>query len=94
MKQIAPLGLCALLLVTPAQAQDSDLKDGMDLMSQGTRLLLRGLMGEIEPALRELEGALQDLNAYHAPEILPNGDILIRRKDPKSVVPEEGEIDL
>ena len=94
MKQIAPLSLCALLMFTPAQAQDNDLGDGMDLLSQGTKLLLRGLMGEIEPALRELEGALQDLNAYHAPEVLPNGDILIRRKEPKVVAPEEGEIDL
>jgi hypothetical protein len=98
MKQIAPFMLCAMLAVTPVQAQDSDnntdLSEGMGLLSEGTRLLLRGLMGEIEPALRDLEGALQDLNAYHAPEVLPNGDILIRRKEPKTVEPEEGEIDL
>ena len=98
MKQIAPLALCALLAFTPVHAQDTDqnndLSDGMGLLSEGTKLLLRGLMREIEPALRDLEGALQDLNAYHAPEILPNGDILIRRKEPKIPEPEEDEIDL
>ena len=63
----------------------------MDLLSQGSRLLLRGLIGELEPALRELEGALNDLNAYYPPEILPNGDIIIRRKVPLQVKPETGE---
>ena len=110
--------ICAIgLSAAPVTAQDSnDLKDGVDLLSEGTQLLLRGLMGEIEPTLRELEGALNeldlsdlnlkeldlggftlgDLNAYHAPEILPNGDIIIRRKrsDPVAPDPETGEIEL
>ncbi len=99
MKQIAVLAVCLGLAVSPAVAQESDseLKEGMDLLSEGTKLLLKGLMGEIEPALRDLEGALSDLNAYHPPEILPNGDIIIRRKVPKQVQPpleDEGEIDL
>jgi len=96
MKHLAALSLAAALAVTPVLASDdqNDLSEGMDLLSEGTKLLLRGLMGEIEPALRELEGALQDLNAYHPPEVLPNGDIIIRRKVPKDVVPEDGEIDL
>lgn len=63
------------------------MREGMDLLSEGTKLLLRGLMGEIEPALRDLEGALDDLTAYHAPEVLPNGDIIIRRKVPLDVEP-------
>ncbi len=91
-----------MLAVSPVQAQteDGDLKEGMDLLSEGTKLLLRGLMGEIEPALRELEGALRDMNAYHPPEVLPNGDIIIRRKTPLQVDPpvdedgEDGEVEL
>ena len=99
MKHIKTLTLCMVLAGTPlaAQEREDDLREGMDLFSEGTRLLLRGLMGEIEPALRELEGALQDLNAYHPPEVLPNGDIIIRRKEPLPVGPEvgeDGEIDL
>ncbi len=96
---MAILALCATLTVAPAFAQTErdDLREGMDLLSEGTKLLLRGLIGEIEPALRELEGALSDLNAYHRPEVLPNGDIIIRRKIPLQVEPEtgeDGEIDL
>lgn len=97
MKRIATYAFCVGLLASPVagQGDDSDLKEGMDLLSEGTKLLLRGLMGEIEPALRELEGALQDLNAYHPPEVLPNGDIIIRRKTPLARPPaEDGEIEL
>lgn len=99
MKRLATITLCATLAATPiaAQTKDGELREGMDLLSEGTRLLLRGLMGEVEPALRDLQGALEDLNAYHAPEVLPNGDIIIRRKVPLQVDPpisEDGEIEL
>lgn len=96
MKHLAAYTLCAALLASPAMAEDDDsLRDGMDLLSEGTKLLLKGLLGELEPALRDLEGALHDLNAFHPPEILPNGDIIIRRKVPKVVPPGgNGEIEL
>lgn len=55
---------------------------GFSLLEEGARLMLRGLMAELEPMLSDLEGALSDLSAYHAPEVLPNGDILLRRKVP------------
>ena len=57
-----------------------NMREGVELLQEGTRLLLEGLMLEIGPALKELEGKLIDLNSYHAPEVLPNGDIIIRRK--------------
>lgn len=101
MKPVVACAFCAafasLSAITPATAKDDEsLREGMDMLSQGTRLLLHGLLGEVEPALRDLEGALRDLNAYYPPEILPNGDIIIRRKHPKPVLPppEDGEIDL
>jgi len=109
MKHLSTLAVCATMLALPVTAQSpdpdagsdsgtgSDLGQGMDLLSQGSRLLLRGLMAEIEPALRDLEGALQDMNAYQAPEILPNGDIIIRRKVPRPTEPpvgEDGEVEL
>ena len=98
MKQLFVLSLCATLLGAPGAAQNrDDLREGVDLLSEATRLLLRGLAGEIEPALRELEEAFDDWNGYHPPEILPNGDIIIRRKQPKSPeaeLSEDSEIEL
>ena len=97
MKQIAQIFLVAALAVLPASAQDTTdptpdsgpMREGMNLLQEGTRMLLEGLMQELGPALKELEGKLDDLNAYYPPEVLPNGDIIIRRKVP--LVPEHLE---
>ncbi len=97
MKPTAILVAATLALAMPAQAQDErgDMSEGLDLLSEGTRLLLRGLMNEMEPALKELERNLDNLNAYYPPEILPNGDIIIRRRVPLQVEPpEDDEVDL
>ena len=103
MLKVTHIAFAAALIATPVTAAEDDVADGIDLLSEGTQLLLRGLMGEIEPTLREfsetgpmlrdllgefgpamdeLKGVIGDLNRYHAPEILPNGDIIIRRKTP------------
>ena len=69
---------------------------------------LRGLAEEVAPTLRELSDELgprlgeiltmiDDLGNYQRPEILPNGDIIMRRKPdaPDLTAPAEtGEIDL
>jgi len=34
------------------------------------------------PAFGELMGKIDDLSVYHPPEMLPNGDIILRRKAP------------
>jgi hypothetical protein len=91
-----------LALAAPAAAQDStpapdrDTGEGLGLMERGTRLFLEGLMREFGSAVDGLEEALRDLSAYHPPEVLPNGDILIRRRTP--LVPEaqgeDGPVDL
>lgn len=68
--------------------------EGLSLLSEGSRLLMEGLMQELEPMMEELRqglGGIDDLTGYHAPEILPNGDILIRKKQPTA---EDGEIEL
>ena len=84
-----------LSLATPALAEESDMSEGMELLSKGAELFLKGLMAEMEPAIDDLQDAIGNLNAYHPPEVLPNGDIVIRRKVP--LVPEvdpEAEVDL
>jgi len=37
---------------------------------------------EMGPALADVLGRIDDLSNYHLPEMLPNGDIVIRRKTP------------
>ena len=82
--------ICLSLAWAPqhAGAKGEDFDEGLSLIEQGARLLLRGLMAEMEPKLRELERALDDLSAYHPPEILPNGDIILRRKVPLTPDPD------
>lgn len=97
------LALC-LILSTPLAAQEAEApapgagedgaEDGFSLMEEGAKLLFRGLMSEMEPALdemgkalSEMEPALKELMAlvddirnYDAPRVLENGDILIPRR--------------
>lgn len=58
---------------------------------------LRDFVEEMGPALRDLMDKAGDLSAYEAPEILPNGDIILRRKTPQedqdAPLP-EGEIEI
>lgn len=67
--------------------------------------LLRGFADETAPHLRNLERQLEQLEPeierfwdslrgmaqYHPPEILPNGDILIRRRQPVELPPQPPE---
>lgn len=128
MKRIV-LAFALATLPVSAVAQDTE-KDGFSLMEEGARLFLRGMMEEAEPALKELQrlvedmepamrqfvqemgpalnellGQVDDLSNYHAPEMLPNGDIILRRKTPlpppdmpqdPNALPEkeDGQIDL
>lgn len=69
------------------------------MMERGAQQFLEGLLQEMEPAWREMQGFMdqmgpsmlelmdqvKDWSAYDPPEILDNGDIIIRRKP----VPEE-----
>lgn len=71
-----------------------DLRAFADTMGPAMRQFVR----EMGPALAEVLKKVDDLTLYHPPEMLPNGDIIMRRKDPKpSEQPEpapQGEIEL
>ncbi len=90
------------LAALPVQAQDGkdELRQGAELLEKGMQLLLEGLIEELGPVILELQGKIVDLSAYYPPEILPNGDIIIRRKiplepaEPEKTVPEGEEIEL
>ena len=95
--------LAAALLPLPLMAQDEGneaIDEGLGLLGMGLGLLMEGIMQEIEPALGEmertlmlLEGIVVEMGEYHAPEMLENGDIIIRRKVP--LAPEDApEVEL
>lgn len=106
MRLFAPLVL-ALCLAMPAHGQDdAPAEDGLFTLMER---MLRGFITEAEPQLRDLERGLTDLEPelnrfldrmrdmtrYHPPEVLPNGDILIRRRqsdeeDAPDASPESG----
>ena len=62
------------------------------LIEQGAKLLLRGIFEQIRPQmethefsgnlalLSQLSQLITEIDQFHAPEVLPNGDVLIRRK--------------
>jgi hypothetical protein len=91
---VTALGICAAL-ASPAAAQDgSDTERGFDLLREGSRMILEGLLEDMRPMLDEarpffeeemlpflesLGELIDDLSAYDLPERLPNGDIIIRR---------------
>ena len=75
-----PIALALLLSAPAATAEEGGPREGLGLIEEGTRQLLRDLLSEVEPGLRDLRERFGDLSAYHAPEVLPNGDILIRRR--------------
>lgn len=85
-----------------APADNPALSEGAELLSEGFRLLLKGLANEVEPMAEEwskgwaeLARKFGDMQVYYPPEVLPNGDIIIRRREPLVVEPPvEGETDL
>ena len=91
--RIIALVLALLFAPLPVAAEDPSEGEGTDLMAEALRLVLLGLMREMEPALDDWRGLLDNLDAYHPPEVLPNGDIIIRRKQ-RPEEPPEGETEI
>ena len=108
MKQFMISAVALTLTLSPAHAQTAqpgEVEEGFDLMEEGAKLLFRGLLNEMDPAIEELKGLadeigpqmqlfaeemgpafaelmaqVDDLRNYEAPELMPNGDIIIRRR--------------
>lgn len=91
MKQTLAL-LLALGLAAPAVAQDTEkprnpeLEEGAEKLGEAFELLFKGLSKELEPLAEAWRDLLEDLPDYEAPEELPNGDIIIRRRDGETEV--------
>lgn len=85
MKQIALFLMLTAACAAPLSAQtsksDEFLKE-FDEFSDSAKEFFQGLIQEYGPALEGLRESIPDFSQYEAPEILPNGDIIIRRKTP------------
>lgn len=78
-------------LMAEVEPRLGDLQD----LAQEFGPAMRGFFEEMGPAFRDLLSEVEDWSAYHPPEILPNGDIIIRRKaeTPPSEPPSEEDPD-
>lgn len=96
-----------LITAMPAAGQETPdplldtLKNQLEALSDEARNSALGLFGGLAPLLESFGATLGDLTNYETPIILPNGDILIRRKataralpDPPPAGVEEGSTDL
>lgn len=70
-----------LALTAPAFAQSAS-DPANSQFGQRLEGLIDRLVDQIEPSMAELRALIEDWSAWHAPEVLPNGDILIRRRRP------------
>lgn len=62
--------------------------EGMKEMAERLGPQLREFAQEMGPALAEILKDVEDLSVYEAPEKLPNGDIIIRRKPDEETPPD------
>lgn len=75
------------------------LEDLWDLMEDAGPAL-QSFVAEMGPKLRDVLDRVEDWSVYEAPEVMPNGDIIIRRKPDAPELPDtlppapEGQIDL
>jgi hypothetical protein len=83
---MSPLTLVAVVLALslPGARAAADTHPEPPLMPPAVQDRLQELfdrfLDRIEPGFDALGDMLGDLSGWHAPEILPNGDILIRRR--------------
>lgn len=70
--------------------------DDLMALAEDMEPALREFVSEMGPAFVELLGQIEDLSAYHPPEMLPNGDIILRKKTPEEIAEEplEDEIEI
>lgn len=89
----APLLAAALLAAAPVHAHEPEsepLFPSEEQLEQLGRLAenwMRDFADEVSPMMERLKGLIDDASSYEPPEVLPNGDIIIRRRP--SAEPEE-----
>lgn len=88
--------VAAALAAAPAQAQETTAEGEagswwtwpemptQQELSEQSQEAMQSMIESMRPMLAEVEKAYADLPGYAPPEVLPNGDILIRRIPPAS----------
>ncbi len=56
--------------------------DDFRALAENMEPAMRQFLRDMGPALAEVLRKVDDLTMYHPPELLPNGDIIMRRKEP------------
>lgn len=64
--------------------------EGFQDMAREIGPAMEEMMAEMGPAIIELMDRVDDLSNYEQPEVLPNGDIILRRKQEAPTLPEPG----
>ncbi|MCW8844033.1 MAG: hypothetical protein OQK00_11535 [Rhodobacteraceae bacterium] len=78
----------AKLFLKGLQRQMEPAIEGLEGFADKAGPALRSFVEEMGPALSDLAGKVEDWSVYEAPEMLPNGDIIIRRKPAPEDTPE------
>jgi len=66
--------LIAALAASPAAAQDTE--EGLNLIEEGAKLFLRGLMSEMEPAIEDFQNLIDDFGPAMQEFALEMGPVL------------------
>ena len=97
MRKFASIVIAALLVATPLHAGQHDApkspsptEEELQRLGEIAQGWMKQFADRMSPMVEQLKEMVDDLNAYEAPEMLPNGDIIIRRK-PKPEPTDEAE---
>lgn len=95
MKQFTAILSAALLASSPLQAGQHEApksplpsEDEFEQLGELAESWMKRFSDRMSPMVEQLKDMVDDLNAYQAPEMLPNGDIIIRRK-PDTETPDD-----
>lgn len=84
MKQFTALMTAALLAASPLSADEGSPplppEDELEQLGDLAESWMKRFADRMSPMVEQLKDLVDDMNAYQAPEMLPNGDIIIRRK--------------
>ncbi|MBO9473592.1 hypothetical protein J7413_08585 [Shimia sp. R10_1] len=75
----------ALLFFKGLQEEMAPALEGLQSFMDEAGPSIQAFMLEMGPKLGEVFSQVKDWSQYHAPEMLPNGDIILRKKTPQEL---------